>query len=482
MTTHEKTMARYSHRRGVSRIIPPFLCLANLFAGLSSTSFAAEPSLAETNYAAVDHIFNSHCLDCHAAKDPEGQLVLESFDSLMKGGEIGPAIVPGNSSGSLLVQMIEGRFEKDGKKKIMPPGKRKKLAPEEIATIKAWIDAGAHGASGPAIARDLVVPVITPKVAPRIPVNSLAWSPAEQLLAVGRYSSIELRSQDDLHSTRSLKANPGNVNALAFLPQRHQLFSAGGQPGVAGEFAQWNVLDGTLLRSVSAHKDAVYSLALSPDGKILATGSYDQKIKLWDTETGQELRTLSGHNGCVYALAFRPDGKILASASADRTVKLWDAATGDRKDTLAQSLKEVFALAFAPDGKHLYAGGADNRIRIWNISETAAETTNPILDSKFAHEGAILNLVFSPDGKMLLSSADDRSVKLWEANSMKPISVLEKQPDWPAALTFLSNTSVAVGRLDGTIAIYDVPAGKVRLALDAPGHSSTPLHAQATGK
>jgi hypothetical protein len=87
---------------------------------------AADPANAN-EYAAIDAIFSEHCLDCHAAQDPEGKFVLESFDTLMQGGELGPALVPGKSADSLLVKMIEGAFEKDGKKKIMPPGKRKKL-------------------------------------------------------------------------------------------------------------------------------------------------------------------------------------------------------------------------------------------------------------------------------------------------------------------------------------------------------------------
>src|SRR5947209_7868666 len=101
---------------------------------------AVEP-VATNEYAVVDAIFTKHCLDCHAAPDPEGKFILEDYESLLKGGEIGAALVPGKSAESLLVQMIEGKFEKDGKKKIMPPGKRPKLDPDEIAAIKVWIDA-----------------------------------------------------------------------------------------------------------------------------------------------------------------------------------------------------------------------------------------------------------------------------------------------------------------------------------------------------
>jgi len=424
-----------------------------------ATSRAAEKSAPE--YSSVDAVFSAHCLDRHAGKDPEGQLVLESFETLMKGGEIGPAIVPGKSDDSLLVQMVEGRFEKNGKKKIMPPGKRAKLTPEEIAVVRGWIDTGAHAPATPAAAKELVVPKISLKVAPRNPINALACSPDGKLLAVARYRGVELRSPADLSLVRALAGHRGNVNAVVFSADGRQLFAAGGQPGLAGEVRQWIVAEGRLTRVLEGHKDAIYCVAISSDGKTLATGSYDQKLKLWDPETGQEIRTLSGHNGCVYGLAFRGDGKILASASADRTVKLWDVASGERRDTLSQSLKELYAVTFSLDGKRLVAGGADNRIRVWGISEAATETTDPILYSKFAHEGAILNLAFSSDGKALLSSADDRTIKLWDAGEMKERFLLETQPDWAPALAFVADRTAVVGRLDGSLGAYDLATGKL---------------------
>ncbi|PYI87114.1 MAG: hypothetical protein DME26_07195, partial [Verrucomicrobia bacterium] len=416
---------------------------------------------ATNDYFAVDAIFTKHCLDCHAAQDPEAKLVLESFETLKTGGESGVVFVPGKSAESLLVKMIEGKFEKDGKKKIMPPGKRQKLEPEEIAAIKSWIDAGAKAPpEGRAIAKQLMVPKITPKTAPRKAIYALAYAPGPKLIAVGRYGEVELRSAETRAVVRTLSGHRGNVSALVFSSDDAYLFAAAGEPALFGEVRQWKVSDGELVRTIEGHKDAIYSVALSPDGKTLATGSYDQKIKLWKVETGEELKTISGHNGCVFDLAFRPDGKILASASADRTVKLWDVTSAERRDTLSQPLKEVYAVAFSLDGKRLYAGGVDNRIRIWEVSETAAETTNPILDSKFAHEGAILNIVFSSDGKTLLTSADDRTVKLWEADGLKEKSQLERQPDWVPALTFASENKIVVGRLDGSLGYYDATTGK----------------------
>ena len=390
--------------------------------------------------------------------------MLESFDTLMKGGEIGPAVVPGKSGESLLIKMIEGRFEKEGKKKIMPPGKRKKLAPEEIALLKAWIDAGAPAPTTASLPKELVVPRVEPKVAPRNPVNALASSPADGVIAVARYGEVELRTARNFSWLRALAGHTGNVNALAFSADGAQLFSAAGQPGLFGEVRQWQVADGKLIRALQGHKDAIYALAISPDGTTLATGSYDQKIKLWNVVAGQEIRTMSGHNGCVRDLAFRPDGRILASASADRTVKLWDVMTGERRETLSQPIKEVYCVAFSADGKRLFAGGADNRIRIWEISENAAENTNPLLVSKFAHEGAILKLVFSSDGSLLLSSGEDRTVKLWDSAEMKERVLLEKQPDWSPALAFVARDTVAVvGRVDGSVGFYNVATGATAL-------------------
>ncbi|MGI8965406.1 MAG: c-type cytochrome domain-containing protein [Limisphaerales bacterium] len=413
-------------------------------------------------------------MDCHEAKDPEANLVLESFETLRKGGESGAAIVPGKSDESLLVKMIEGKIEKDGKKKIMPPGKKKKLEPAEIALIKAWIDAGALPPKGSQmLVKELIVPKITPKITPRKAIQALAAMTDSRLIAVATYGEVELRSGETGALIRTLSGPRGKVNALVFSKDGSHLFAAGGENALFGEVKQWNVSEGALLRTFRGHKDTLYSIAISPDGKILATGSYDQKIKLWDVASGQENKTLSGHNGAVLGLAFRPDGKILASASSDRTVKLWDVATGERRDTLSQSLKDVLTVAFSVDGKKLYAGGVDNRIRVWQISDTAAETTNPILESRFAHDGTILRLCFSPDGKWLLSSADNSTVKLWDATTLKEKLLLGKQPDWATGLAFGLNNKIVVGRLDGSLGIYELASGKL-LSANWMTNSSVP--------
>ncbi len=417
------------------------------------------------DYAEVDAIFSKYCLDCHASQDPEAKLVLENYDSLMKGGESGAAVVSGRADESLIVRMVEGKVEKDGKQLIMPPAKkRRKLDAGEIALLKAWINAGARGsatATGVAV-RELNVPKIITQGRPRDPVNALVGIPGGTLFAAGRYGKVELRSGETGALVREFAGHHGSVNALAASPDGAHLFAGSGSDVLFGEIKEWNVPDGTLVRTIIGHRDAIYALAVSSKGDVLASGSYDQKIKLWNVATGQEIKTLSGHNGCVFGLAFRPDGKILASASADHTVKLWEVETGARRDTLSQPLKDVYAVAFSQDGKRLFAGGADNRIRVWQVSGSAAETTNPLLDSKFAHEGAILRIAASADGKSLVSSADDRTVRIWDASDLTEKVPLEKQPDWVSGLCFAGDGKwIITGRMDGSLDTYDLEGRRV---------------------
>lgn len=450
--------------------------LSLLWADGSRSRAADNDAVPQAEYGAVHEIFSKHCLDCHSSVEPEGKLVLESFATLMRGGESGAALVPGRSDDSLVVKLIEGATERDGKQRIMPPGRRKKLAREEIALVRRWIDQGAPGSDGaPRPRLQGTIPTIQPTTPPRRPVYSVAYSSGAKLIAIGRYGEVELFSGETRGWIRTLRGNRGSVNGLVFSPDGAHLFAAGGEAGLSGEIRQWKTADASLVRVFEGHKDAVYSVALSPDGQTLASGGYDPQVKLWNVESGSERKTLTGHNGAIFDLAFRPDGLILASASSDRTVKLWDVKTGERRDTLSQSLKEVNALAFSPDGTRLYAAGADNRIRIWEISEKALETSNPLLQSRFAHEGAILRIAISADGRSLLSSASDQTVKAWNLPDLKERLLLEPQPDWVAALAFFGeDKSTVVGRLDGSLQFYNAETGaalpppKMELARSEP--------------
>ncbi len=423
--------------------------LCCLFGLMASTIIAAEPPDFRKD---VFPVFRAHCNGCHNAKDAESGLILEDFARTMQGGDNGAAIVAGDSAKSRLWRMMSGQLEP-----IMPPKDRDRLKPEELAVVKAWIDAGAKAPAGGLAAEGLVTPKIELQTKAREPITALAADPQGRFLAIARPKGVSIVGLADGNAIIELSGHTGAISDVQFSASGDRLVVAAGETGLAGEATLWQTADWKRGLVVSGHRDTLYAATLSPDGKVLATASYDRDIRTWDAATGAPRQTLAGHNDAVYGLSFHPNSKILASASGDRTIKLWDETRGERLDTFAQPAKEQYSVSVSPNGKYVAAGGVDLRVRVWELSETAAEGTNPIAYARFAHEGPILRVLFSPDGRLLISAAEDRRIKVWETRTFTQVAMLERQDDWPSALCFSPDSKqLIVGRMNGSLVRYPV--------------------------
>ncbi|HMX26892.1 MAG TPA: protein kinase, partial [Blastocatellia bacterium] len=172
------------------------------------------------------------------------------------------------------------------------------------------------------------------------------------------------------------------------------------------------ILDAATYRELAVfkgHTDDVVSLDFSPDGKTLASASWDNTIKLWEVATTRELATLRGHSDRVWSVRFSPDGKRLASGSTDRSVKLWDVAMGRELATKKTHTDEVFSVAFSPDGKRLASGSNDYTIKLWD-----ATTLRELVTFK-DHQDQVFSVAFSPDGRMLASGSFDKTARIFRA-------------------------------------------------------------------
>ncbi len=171
----------------------------------------------------------------------------------------------------------------------------------------------------------------------------------------------------------------------------------------------WDARTGNHVRTLSGHTDSVESVVFSPDGSMLASGSYDDTIRLWDARTGNPIRTLSGrHTYGVNSVVFSPDGTTIASGSSqDTTIGLWNAYTGNPIRTLSGHTSPLKSVAFSLDGNTI-ASGSWGEIRLWN-----ARTGNPIRTLS-GHTGWVESVVFSPDGNTIASGDFGGTVLLWE--------------------------------------------------------------------
>lgn len=216
---------------------------------------------------------------------------------------------------------------------------------------------------------------------------------------------------------------------------------------------------------LSGHTGKVLSIAFSPDGRLLASGSVDNTLRLWRVEDWTLLRTMSGHAFPVLKFGFSPSGAMLATGSTDGLLRIWQLSNGSLYKTLSGHAGWITALEYSPDSHYLASAADDFTIRLWRPSDYRQAL---VIDEGMS---GINDLAISPDGERLAWAEDNGIVRIWNLSNTAWDKLLTSTNQPARTINFLGNNNLlAVGYDDGHIRIWSLDDG--RLLQDVASHAS----------
>ena len=251
------------------------------------------------------------------------------------------------------------------------------------------------------------------------------------------------------------------LSALAFSPQSSALSKMYRKQfpqtlhAQTGGLGNWPALQNVIF----GHSGWVTSVAFSPDGRHIVSGSGDKTIRVWDAEIGaMVVGPLEGHSSWVTSVAFSPDGTHIVSGSGDRTIRLWDAKTGDMViPPLEAHTSYVTSVAFSPDGKHIVSGSWDKTIRVWGPEEGVM-----IARSFEGHSSSVTSVAFSPDGSHIVSSSEDKTIRVWDVKTGVTVVGPFGGSNWVTSVAFSPDgEKIASGSWDKKVQVWSARTGEI---------------------
>ncbi len=422
-------------------------CLPVVLSGQTTASYFRD----------VRPILQRQCQGCHQPSVKSSGLDLTTFDGFAKGGKRGPAFRAGAAADSLIIKYIKGEQQP-----VMPLG-GPALTAEQIASIAAWITAGAKNDTPPAAVDSISLD--HPPLYHQPPViSALAFSPDGKTLAVSGYRELLLHKVDGTGLVSRLVGMSERLNSIAYSPDGTTIVAAGGTPARFGEVQIWDASTGKLKRSITTTADTVFGASISPDGKVIAVGGADNTVRLIDAVSGKELQKIGNHENWVLGTVFGGDGKRVVSVGRDRAAKLSDVASGQFLENVNLLRGELAAVARQPKKDIVVIGGEERIPYIYlmdrpKVMKIADDTT--LLRKLPRQEGAIAALAWSSAGNIAVGGMGAQ-VNIYDGDSGALVASCKGHQAGIYAVAFNPAADrLATGGFDGHVRIYNAATGEM---------------------
>lgn len=405
--------------------------------------------------AASMRLLKAQCLSCHNGEKRKGGLALTSREAMLEGGDEGAVVVEEKPEESVLIQSLA-----DSADPHMPP--KKQLSAAQIKTLSDWISGGAPwdavalaAASAPrAVTLSRLPAAYHPVMALALspdgsrlaagcgnelvifdtgpdgtalrsraqahldPVQSLAWTPDGKFLITGAFRRVVVWDADPLTERREITAGlTDRISAVVALPEAGRALVADGLVAESGIVREVDLLSGSVIRSWTAHADTIFAMALSHDGKRLATAGGDRMLKVWDPATGTETARMEAHASQVLSVAFHPDDSQLVTGGADRQLKVWDVKTRENVIALPGKTSAFNALQWNPAGPAVFAVMEDGTLLKYTDfkTHTGAQSSDAGSERSLGHaDAALYCLTVSADGERVFAGTRDSRILGWD--------------------------------------------------------------------
>ncbi|KAL4072384.1 WD40-repeat-containing domain protein [Scleroderma yunnanense] len=308
---------------------------------------------------------------------------------------------------------------------------------------------------------------------PHLYLSALPFSPSRSILArsltgkFGNIAQVAVGQHEDWPMKQHVLQGQTPIWSVAFSPDGRHIVSGSSDHTVQ----LWDAHTGGQVATFQGHTDSVWSVAFSSDGRYIVSSSGDGTIQIWNVQTGgQVIKPLQGHASTVWSVAFSPDGRYIVSGSADYTVKLWDVQLGGQVGNPFQGHTDsVKSVAFSPDGKHVVSGSDDCTIKLWDV-QSGGQISNTLK----GHSDSVWSVAFSPDGRYVVSGSWDQTVRLWDAQTGSQLGdPLQGHTSSVFSVAFsLDGRYIVSGSHDYTIQFWDAQTGN-QVANSLQGHTSS---------